>query len=212
MAAVLAIGVDCRYTSEIGNKIGPIKLERKEQSMTIATMPAEEIALTSEEIIPAVRGEFYAYASGFSVERPLYFLMKCKSNKARCLATDVEQMLQELDLTFIFGDEVVLCSPNSAPSTRLLCNAVEYKNLRRLNETEIRPSNVPIDEFYRCFDARSESWLVDTFRSSGASESAVQLSKGMILSVKTASNKYGLILVKDLTASTCSIEACHILV
>jgi hypothetical protein len=201
--------------SEIGYQAEPIKkLKRKEQAMTTATMPVEveEVALPSEQIMPAVRGEFYRYTSNFSEDRPLYFLMKCKANKARPTTTEVEQMLQELDLTFIFGDKVFLCSPNSAPSIRLLGNVMEGASLRRLNETEIRLSNVPTEEFYRCLDARSESLLVDTFRVSGASESTVLLFKGMTLSIRTASNKYGLILVKDLTASTCRIEACHILV
>lgn len=178
--------------------------------MTIA-MPVKDVALQSEQIIPAVRGEFYAYTSDFSAERPLYFLMKCKANKARPLTTDVEQLLQELDLTFIFGEEVLVCSPNSGPSIGLLRNVVHGTDLRRLNETEIRLSTLAAERFYRCLEARSGLVLVDTFHGSGASDSVVRLSKGMTLSIRTASNKYGLILVRDLTASTCTLEACHIL-
>lgn len=180
--------------------------------MTTATMPMETVAPLSEQIMPAVRGEFYAYASDFSAERPLYFLMKCKSNKARPVTTDIGHFLQELDLTFIFAaDGVILCSPNSAPSLGLLGNVLEEVNLRRLHGTDIRPSSMSADAFYRCLDARSETLLVDAFRVSGASESTVLLSEGMTLAVRTASNKYGLIMVKNLTASTCRVEACHIL-
>jgi hypothetical protein len=196
--------------SEINAQAEPTKLKRKENAMPTATMPVEEVASPSEQIMPAVRGEFYRYTSDFSVERPLYFLMKCKSNKARPTTTNVEHVLQELDLTFVFGDRVSLCSPNSAPSIRLLSNVIEDTSWRRLNETEIRLSNVTADDFYRCLDARSEALLVDAFRVSGTSESTVLLSKGMTLAIKTASNKYGLLLVNDLTASTCRIEACHI--
>lgn len=56
-----------------------------------------------------------------------------------------------------------------------------------------------------------ESFLVNIHRTSGASVSSVVLSSGLIMSVKTDSGKYGLILVKELTPSTCEIDACHIL-
>lgn len=178
--------------------------------MTTATLPVEEVTSLSEQIMPAVRGEFYGYTSEFSIDRPLYFLMKCKSNKARPITTDRDQMLQELDLTFTFGDSVSLCSPNSAPSVRLLDNVLDEESLRRLNETEIR-SNVSPEDFYRCIDARSEAMLVETFCASGASKTTVLLSEGMTLAIRTASNKYGLVLVGELMSSTCKIEACHIL-
>jgi hypothetical protein len=178
--------------------------------MTTATMPVEEVAAPSEQIIPAVRGEFYRYTSEFSAEKPLYFLMKCKSNKARSTTTDVEHVLQELDLTFVFGDGIFLCSPNSVPSIKLLSDVMDEESLGRLSETEIRQLNMRAEDFYRCFDARDEALLVNAFRASGGSESTVQLSRGMMLAVKTASNKYGLLLVADLTASTCRVEACHI--
>ncbi|HYU34366.1 MAG TPA: hypothetical protein VEW48_19610 [Thermoanaerobaculia bacterium] len=194
-----------------GTQTDPTKLKRKEKAMTTATMLVEEVATLSEQIMPAERGEFYAYTSDFSVERPLYFLMKCKSNKARPATTDIEVALQELDLTFIFGERVFLCSPNSAPSIGLINNVLGNISLQRLNETEIRLSNMSSETFYRCFDARSEALLVDAFRASGASESILQLSEGMTLAVRTASNKYGLVLVKNMTTSTCRIEACHIL-
>lgn len=178
--------------------------------MTTATLSVEKVTSLSEQIMPAVRGEFYCYTSEFSVDRPLYFLMKCKSNKARPITTDPDQMLQELDLTFIFGDSVSLCSPNSIPSVRLLANLLDEARLRRLSETELR-LNVSPEAFYRCVDARSGEVLKETFCASGASETAVLLSQGMTLAIRTASNKYGVVLIRELTASTCKIEACHIL-
>jgi hypothetical protein len=178
--------------------------------MTAAILPLEGVASVSEQIMPAVRGEFYGYVSEFSVEKPLYFLMKCKSNKARSISTDPEEMLRELDLTFTFGDKVSLCSPNSAPSIGLLGDVLDEASLKRLNQTEIRP-NVPHEAFYRCMDARSEAILVETFCASGASETTVLLAEGMTLAIRTASNKYGVVVVRELTSSTCKIEACHIL-
>lgn len=179
--------------------------------MTTATMPVEEVAPLSEEIMPAERGEFYRYTSTFSVVKPFYFLMKCNSNKARSATPDIEDFLEELDLTFIFGDRVFLCSPNSSLSAGLLSEVLGSASLHRLNETEIRLSNMSLKAFYGCLDARSEALLVDAFRESSASESTVPLSEGMILAVRTASNKYGLILLRGLTASTCRVEACHLL-
>jgi hypothetical protein len=178
--------------------------------MTTATLSVEEVTSLSEQIMPAVRGEFYGYTSQFSVDRPLYFLMKCKSNKARQIATDPEQMLHELDLTFTFGDRVSLCSPNSAPSVRLLGSVLDEASLRRLSETEIR-LNASLEAFYRCIDARSGAVLKETFCASGSSEATVLLSEGMTLAIRTASNKYGVVLIRELTSSTCKIEACHIL-
>ena len=179
--------------------------------MTTVASPVEEAALSSDEIIPAVRGEFYAYTCGFSAERPLYFLLKCKANKARPLTTDVEQLLQELDLTFIFSDEVLLCSPSSGPSTDLLRNVLNDADLRRLNKTEIRLSALSTDRFHRSLEARSGLVLVDAFHGSEPSDSVVRLSEGMTLSVRTASNKYALIRLRNVTVSACTLEASHIL-
>jgi hypothetical protein len=167
--------------------------------------------LPSEDIIPAVKGEFYAYAAEFSAERPLYFFMKCKANKARSLATESDHLVRELDLTFIFGEEVVLCSPNSAASIGLLSGAVTGPDLQRLNETEIRPATMPVSSFHRCRERRSALALVDAFQGAGPSVPALRLSRGMTLAARTASNKYALIRVKDVAPSMCSLEACHIL-
>jgi hypothetical protein len=178
--------------------------------MTAAASVKNHI-LPSENIIPAVKGEFYAYAAEFSTERPLYFFMKCKANKARSLATESDDLVRELDLTFIFGEEVLLCSPNSAPSTGLLRGAVTGPDLQRLNETEIRLATMPVSSFHRCRERRSGLALVDAFQGAGASVSAVRLSQGMTLSARTASNKYALIRVGDVVPSMCRVEACHIL-
>lgn len=170
---------------------------------------ADRIASPSEQVIPAVPGEFYSYTSDFSKERPLYFLMDCKANKSRSLTTDVGHIVQELDLTFVFGNEVILCSPNSTPSVELLGSVMS--DPQELNHSEIRVATVTEDTFYDCFYGKKGSFLVDIHRTSGVSESSVVLSSGLILSVKTSSGKYGLILVKELTPSTYKVEACHIL-
>jgi len=166
-------------------------------------------ASPSEQIMPAVQGEFYSYPYAFSKDTPLYFLLKCKSQKGRPLTTDVGYIVQELNLTFIFGDKVILCSPDSALSVELLRNIIT--DPQKLNQSEIRVATITEDTFYDCYYEKDESILIDIHRGSGASKSNVVLSSGLILSVKTSSGKYGLILIKELTPSTCKIDACHIL-
>lgn len=168
-----------------------------------------ELVSPSEHVMPAVQGEFYSYTSDFSKDRPLYFLMKCKANKSRPLTMDVGHIVQELDLTFVFGNEVILCSPNSTPSVELLRSVMV--DPQELNHSEIRAATITEDTFYDCYHGKKESFLVDIHRTSGVSESSVVLSSGLILSVKTDLGKYGLILIKELTPSTCEIDACHIL-
>jgi hypothetical protein len=173
------------------------------------TLLVDRIASPSEDVLPAVQGEFYSYTSDFSKDRPLYFLMKCKANKSRPLNTDVIHIVQELDLTFVFGNEVILCSPNSAPSVELLGSVVA--DPQKLNHSEIRVANITEDTFYDCYHEKKESFLIDIHQTSRVNESSIVLSSGLILSVKTGSGKYGLILVKELTPSTCKVDACHIL-
>lgn len=173
------------------------------------TLSADRGASPSEQVMPAVRGKFYSYTSAFSKDRPLYFMMDCKANKSRTITTDVRHIVQELDLTFVFGNEVILSSPNSTPSAELLGSVIA--DPEELTQSEIRVATVTEDAFYDCYYGKKESFLVDIHRTSGASKSSVVLSSGLVLSVKTDSGKYGLILVKDLTPSACEIDACHIL-
>jgi hypothetical protein len=179
--------------------------------MTTATLDVETVPSLSETIIPSVKGKFYSYPTEFSSEKPLYFLWDCKANKAHSLATDVETILTELNLTFIFGDDVFLSSPNSAPSVKLLNGDLGNINASSLIETEIRSTNLSPDAFYLCFCEKSQTQLIDLFAAADSGESTLLLSEGLVVAIRTASNKYGLLLVKRLTASKCEIDACHIL-
>lgn len=179
------------------------------RSANRVTLLADRVALLSEQVMPAVPGEFYRYTSDFSKDRPLYFLMKCKSNKSRPLTTDVLHIVQELDLTFVFGNEVMLCSPDSPASVELLRGVIA--DPQELNKSRLKPTTITADVFYDCYHGKKESLLVDIHRTSGVSESSITLARGVILSVKTDSGKYGLILVKEVTAFSCRIDACHIL-
>ncbi len=122
--------------------------------MPTATMTASNVTSSSEEIFPAARGEFYSYTSRFSLERPLYFLLKCKSNKARPTTEAEAELVRELDLTFIFGDEITICSADSDPSMQLLSESRDDVRRLALNNTEIRTANVTLDNFYQCWGDR----------------------------------------------------------
>ena len=165
--------------------------------------------ILSEDVIPAIKGQFYSYSADFSLDRPLYFLMSCKSNKGRPITEDVKYIIQELNLCFIFGNQVTICSPNSEESILLLKNSeVHHENL---SYSEIRVSSISKDTFYYCYQKKEESLLVDIYDTANENVSNIILSTGTILSVKTASGKYGLILIKELTNSTCKVDSCHIL-
>ncbi|MBI1939861.1 MAG: hypothetical protein HYS25_17270 [Ignavibacteriales bacterium] len=167
------------------------------------------ITSLSEDVIPATPGKYYSYTADFSKDRPLYFMMDCKANKGRSLNTDVKYITQELDLTFVFGNEIILCSPDSNPSKELLKNIIVEP--QELNHSELRIANITEDTFYDCFQEKRDSLLVDIYNNSNESESSLVLYAGLILSVKTYSGKYGLIIVKELIDTTCKIDACHIL-
>ena len=132
--------------------------------------------------------------------------MDCKANKSRPINQDI---IKEVDLTLIFGNEVILCSPNSKLSVGLLKSVIDYTQV--LNHSEIRLASITEETFYYCFHQKKQSLLFDIHRTSGVNKSSIVLTNGLILSVMTDSGKYGLILVKDLSESTCKIDACHIL-
>lgn len=177
-----------------------------ETIITQSSPISKQNASLSEQIIPTVPGEFYSYTSDFSIERPLYILMKCKANKSRPITPEI---IKELDFTFIFGREVILCSPDSELSKELLGNIIVEP--QELIHSEIRNANITEDTFYECFQEKRDSFLVNIYNNSGESKSNLVLYTGLILSVKTFSGKYGLIIIKELTDSTCKIDACHIL-
>lgn len=75
----------------------------------------------SELVIPAVPGEYYAYHSEFTEDKPLYVLMKCKANKARSIAT-ARDLGREANLLFLFNSSVQaqVCAIKLAQASGLL--------------------------------------------------------------------------------------------
>jgi hypothetical protein len=176
--------------------------------VTQGQQPAPVVVL-SDPIIPAVRGEFYSYSTQFTTERPLGYLMKCRANKGRQI-TDDENYAHEHDLTFIFGNGAIgVCSPDSAPSIALL---KDITLSQPLNRTWITIASLDGDVFRSLRQQKNGHALARACRASASTSFAgISLCPGMILDVLTQSGKYGLLLVKELTPTSVSVDACHIL-
>jgi hypothetical protein len=170
-------------------------------------MPPVHVA--SDPVIPAVRGKFYSYSSLFTPDRPVGFLMDCKANKHRPI-TDVADYAQEHDLTFVFASGVSVCSPNAAPSIRLLGGLIAADEI---NETFIiARADISEGAFYALRQKKDGHALAEICRQMVPRNNVtVTLSAGMIFAVITESGKYGLVLVKELTPTSVKIDAAHIL-
>lgn len=166
--------------------------------------------MPSEPVIPSVPGEFYNYATEFSIDRPLGYLMKCKANKNRPVS-EAPHIDQHIDLVFTFHNGVRVCSPNSAPSVKLLGDIANGD----LKQTLIGRANINEALFNEMRRVRSGEALMSLcFRT--ADKESLELSVGTIFAVVTAvltdSRKFGLFRVKELTPSSVKLDACHILV
>lgn len=172
------------------------------------TPQAQSPTLLSEELIPSVRGEFYSYSTRFTTKRPLGCLMKCKANKDRPL-TFAEDHVDELDLVFTFGDHVRICSPLTKPAIELLGELVAASEL---NKTWIARLNITQDGFNKLRQQKDGKALAAICNTAIThDEGVIPLSSGMILAVTTESGKFGLLLVREITPTSVSVDACHIL-
>ena len=162
--------------------------------------------------MPAVKGEFYNYRTLFSTERPLFFLLKCKSSKARPLTAELRNLVHEFNLTFVFGPEVMLCSPDSAQSLRLLEEALGDVGGMDLLSTEIRLADIPEGEFHDCLESRDPQSIIGIYNRASSGASTMPLSEGMVLAVKSRGGKYGILLIEELTGTSCVVHASHVLI
>lgn len=179
--------------------------------MTIPVPSPAMAPAVLDTVIPAVQGEVYLYRARFTAERPLYFFMKCKANKARPLSPDVDDNLKELDAVFIFGERPLLCSPTEAPALALLGTALSAEGLAALHATEFRVLPRAPGLVERRFGNRTVLALVDAFHSAAPACGTVRLDRGTALAFKSATNKYGVLEVDDLFETSCSVTASHVL-
>ncbi|MDE1975365.1 MAG: hypothetical protein KGI49_02545 [Patescibacteria group bacterium] len=168
----------------------------------------EPSGVPSEQVIPAVRGEYYAYSSEFTDKKPLYVFLKCKSNKSRTLAC-AEELGREANLVFLFGDMTGVCSIRKANSHGLLGDTVSDD---AFGETWIAVLDMTADDFYRIRSQKDAKSLMEISRAACAErKTSVTLKAGAIIAMMTDAGKYGMFLVKELTPTSVLIDACHVL-
>jgi hypothetical protein len=164
----------------------------------------------SQLVIPAVPGEYYAYSSEFTGERPLYAFMKCKANKARSIAA-ARDLGYEANLLFLFGspNQVQVCAVRAACTSGLLGDSV---NVESFGETWIAPAGITADDFYELRSRKDVETLVKICRATCSKrEVSIALDPGMVITMITNGGKYGMFFVKRITPASIRIDACHIL-
>ena len=181
---------------------------RGEFNLSPDRMKTQEIL--SDMIIPAVRGEYYAYSSEFTDEKPLYVFMKCKANKARTIAS-AEYLGREANLLFRF-DSVVrahVYAIKTAHACGLLGDTI---NGELFGETWVSPAGIAPDHFYDIRSRKDVTVLVKVCKAVCSKHMVyADLEPGIVIAMMTDSGKYGMFLVKELTPTSVNIDACHIL-
>jgi hypothetical protein len=163
-----------------------------------------------ELVIPAVPGEYYGYSSKFTAEKPLYTLLKCKSNKYWTIAS-AAHLGPEANLLFRFDSaaRAQVCAIKTAHTLGLLGDSV---NSDLFGETWVAAASITTEEFYALHSLEKIPTLVDICNAAcAACEVSADLKPGAVIAMMTDSGKYGMFLVRRLTPSSIHIDACHIL-
>ncbi len=161
-----------------------------------------------DPVFPAVRNEFYSYRQMFSEESPIGYLMKCRANKGRPMG-HVEYIDEQIDLVFFFDGQITVCSPRAQRSERLLDGILSDSN--KLGRTTLSAFYMKPEEFYRIRSSQDGQGLAQICRASQLQRHSLTLSVDTVFAAMTESGKYGLFLVKELTSSSITVDACHIL-
>lgn len=175
---------------------------------TSSSVIQQQMAI-SQEIIPAVRGEYYSYSSVFTEERPLYVLMKCKSNKAR-LISEAPNLGSEVNAIFQFeGGNPRILSIKEADPLGLL-EGMHSKGA--FGDTWFAPTNLTAKQFMKLRSGKKTDELVRACQDALTDRQvATKLREELVVAMMTDGGKYGMFLVEEITTSSIQIEACHIL-
>lgn len=171
---------------------------------------AEAPQALSPLVIPAVPGEYYAYSSEFTKERPLYALMKCKASKNRPIAA-ANDLGHEANLLFLLGSptRVQICSVRTAHAFGLLGNSVSGESF---GETWIAPAGLTSEDFYALRSRMDVGALVDICQAACLKRGvSIMLDSRAVIATMTSGGKYGLFFVNGFTPTSIQIDACHIL-
>lgn len=162
----------------------------------------------SESIIPAMPGKFYAYPFVFTDSRPLYALLDCKANKGRPLA-HAGELGREVHLHF--GFDGTICARVSSIKTARNAGLLGHVNAE-FDDVWVAPAEIAIEDFYALCAQRNSAKLADICKvACWERKGSTDVAPGIIIAVMTSASKYGLFLVKELSPTSASIDACHIL-
>lgn len=164
----------------------------------------------SDLIMPAEPGEFYGYPSEFTPDRPVFALLKCKSNKNRPIE-QLRTLGSEANVLFQFSD-----------LTRPMAHSVKMGHVSGLLgdilsedvfcETWLAPAGITAEEFFEIRARKDIERLVATCSAvCSGHNTCVELHLGAVIAVMTGGGKFGIFLVRELTPSLVGIEACHVL-
>lgn len=187
----------------------PVPREKAGRSRTASSSVMQQQMALSQGIIPAVRGEYYSYSSAFTEERPLYVLMKCKSNKAR-LISEVPILGSEVNAFFLFDEgNLRIVSIKEADALGLL-EGVHPKGI--FGDTWFASTNLTAEQFMKLRAGKKTEELVKVCQDALTDRQVVtELREELVVALMTDNGKYGMFLVEEITISSIQIEACHIL-
>lgn len=163
----------------------------------------------SQEIIPAVRGEYYGYSSIFTREQPLYALMKCKANKSRSLSA-IADLGSEVNALFQFNESESKIFPIQTAKNLGLLDKVNPNVV--FDDIWLTPTNLSAKQFMKLQADKNGEKLVNMCQKAiNGHCTDVKLRKGLVVAMMTNKGKYGMFLVSKITPFSVKIEACHIL-
>ena len=182
------------------------------RARNMSSFVMQQQLVLSQEVIPAVRGEYYSYASVFTEERPLYALMKCKSNKSRLIA-EAANLASEVNAIFQFDDgNPRIISIKEADTIGLLGSGMHTEGT--FDNIWFATSNFTAEQFAKLRGGKDVDRLVEVCKNMLANQRkfAVELHEELVVAFMTSGGKYGMFLVEEITISSIQIEACHILI
>jgi len=188
----------------------PVLLDDEKEINSTSFHVAENLNTPlSDMVIPAKPGEFYAYTSEFTAERPIFVFMKCKANKNRPIE-QLPNIGSEANILFQFGDSYRAKAHSiRAAHTRDLLGPLVGK---LFGETWLASSKITAEKFYEIHSHKDVEKLVKICREAcSRHEDVVELKEGSIIAVMTDAGKYGMFLVQRMTPVSIQITACHIL-
>lgn len=176
--------------------------------VTSSSIMQQQMAL-SQEIIPAVRGEYYSYSSVFTEERPLYALMKCKSNKARTMS-EAPNLGSEINAIFQF--EVVHPRILSIKEADALGILEDMHSKSIFHDIWFAPTSLTANQFRKLRVSNKPEEVVQVCQYALSNRYvATGLHEELVVAMMTDEGKYGMFLVEEITISSIQIEACHFL-